>query len=99
MGKRGRDTDTPSSSRSTDSQDLPSQRSAAGEVTAQLAGVAISLFAADRASRLLTCLDDVPGPLGVPRWLWGLGALIVIAVPTSVWQARKLAVALLSLRR
>lgn len=99
MPKPKGNTDTPSSSASTGSQELPSQRSAIGEVVAQLTGLGISLFAAQKASILLACTgEDVTGPLGIPRWLWGLFALVLIAVPTSAYQARKLAIAILSLR-
>jgi len=88
----GPDSGTPSSSSSTPSSALASPRSVASEVVAQITGAAVSLFCAWKAAGLL--MDNTPGPLGVPKWGWGLLALATIATPTSWVQLRKLLVAL-----
>jgi len=92
MTEPGPVTDIRSSLPSGESSALRSPRSALGEVAAQASGTAVSLFCASKAANLLTCACDppAPGPLGIPRWCWGLLALILIAVPTSVRQVERL---------
>lgn len=80
--------DTPSSLRSGPPSGSHSRRSVAGELVAHISSTAISLFCASKVAPLL--LESTPGPLGVPRWGWALGALVLIAVPTSLRQATKL---------
>lgn len=56
----------------------PSPRSAVGEVVSALAAGAVSVWCAKLAAPLLvSSCDD-------RRYLWGLGALVIIAAPTSV---------------
>ena len=89
---------TPSSSPGGPPSVSSSPRSAVGELLAQASGTGISVLCAIKASALLSCTEAIPGPLGMPRWLWGLAALVLIAVPTSAYQARKIVTALLAAR-
>lgn len=91
-------TDTPSSSSSGPLPEGRSPRSVPEAVTAQLCGTGVSLFCASKAAQLLSCTATDLGPLGLPRWLWGLAALVLVAVPTSAYQARKIFQAVLAAR-
>lgn len=89
-------TGTPSSLPVGGSSASASPRSVAGELLAQASGTGISALCALKASALLSCTDATPGPLGVPRWAFGLLALVFIAVPTSMYQARRILTAVLA---
>lgn len=69
---------SPSDSSPALSSARPSPRSAVGEAVSALAAAAVSVWCAKLAAPLLVseCSDR--------RYLWGLGALVIIAAPTSV---------------
>lgn len=83
-------TDTPPSSSPGGSPASALSRSEPMGVVSQLCGTAVSLFCASKAAELLVCTASDMGPLGVPRWLYGLIGLVFIAIPTSAYQARKI---------
>jgi hypothetical protein len=85
-------------SRSGVSSASPLPRSPAGEVASQLAGAGVSLWCAGKAAALLSCSDGTPGPLSLPRWMWGLAALVLIAVPSSAFQLRRIVQTVLGAR-
>lgn len=89
---------TPVASPSTALQEPLSQPSAAGEVAKALSGMLVSLFCATFAGRLALSDDPTPGPLGLPKWCYGLIGLVVIAVPTSAYQLRKAVQAVIALK-
>ena len=80
-------------SRSSELPAFQSPRSAIGELASAVAGAAVSVLCLSRVSPLLSsgCDDN--------RWMWGLGAMVLIAAPTSAGQLVKLARAALERRR
>jgi len=89
---------TGGSSPSTDSSGSPSPSSAVGEVAKLACGMIVSLFCATIAGRIAWSMDPTPGPLGWPKWFWGLVGVVGIGAPTSFYQARKLVQSVIALR-
>lgn len=65
---------------------------------AQLCGTAISLYCAQLAGKVALDPSCAPGPWGIPMRVYGLAALVLIAIPTSFYQLRKLGQAMLAAR-
>lgn len=61
----------------------PSLRSGLAVISADLGGAAVAIYIASLVAPLLKATDS--------RWMWGLGALVLIAAPTSATQLLKLA--------
>lgn len=58
----------------------PSPRSGLAALSSDAAGAAVSIFIACKVAPLLACGGQDS------RWAWGLGALVLIAAPTSATQ-------------
>ena len=89
---------TAASSPSTASSASSSPSSERGEVAKLICGMIVSLFCATIAGKIAWSMDPTLGPLGVPKWFWGLVGVVGIGAPTSFYQARKLAQAVIALK-